>query len=174
MATRHRFLVNGRERVVVLAEEAGQTVARIDDGDPIPLDATTSGVPGLFSIIAAGRPRRAFVAREGVGFDIAVDGRRFHVTPAGQGGQGRRAIGGAGDPVGQVSAPLAGVVVNVRVAVGDHIEAGQVLLILEAMKMQNEVSSPHAGVVTAIHCEAGGRVDAGALVLSYQPDEAVE
>lgn len=172
MATRHRFLVNGKERTVVLSEEGGQTVVRIDDGDPIALDATTSGVPGLFSIVAAGRPRRAFVAREGVGFDIAVDGRRFHVAPAGQGAQGRRAVGGAGDPLGQISAPLAGVVVSIRVAVGDRIEAGQVLLILEAMKMQNEVSSPHPGVVTAIRCEAGGRVDAGALLLSYEPDEA--
>jgi biotin carboxyl carrier protein len=58
----------------------------------------------------------------------------------------------------------------VRVAVGDRIAAGQALLVIEAMKMQNEIQAPLPGAVTAIHCQAGGRVEQGALVLEYEPD----
>ena len=170
MASRHRFVVGGRERTVVIDESDGRFTAVIDDGPAVEIDATTSGIPGLFSILVDGAPARAYVSRHGQGFEVTVDGRRFELLPA-AGGRGRGVVGGLDDAPGKVTAPLAGMVVSVRVAVGDAIERGQLLVVVEAMKMQNEVSSPHPGSVTALHCEQGARVEQGELLLEYDPAE---
>ena len=171
MASRHRFVVNGRERTVVIDDASDRTTVAIDDGEPIEVDATTSGVPGWFSLVIGGTPARAHVLRRGQGFEVAVGGRRFEVLPATAGGRGRGVIGGADDPVGKVTAPLAGVVVSVDVAVGDQIEPGQLLCTLEAMKMQNEVHATRAGAITAVHCTQGARVERGELLIEYAADE---
>lgn len=172
MATRHRLLVDGNEHTVVVDEVGDGIVVTVDEEDPIEIDITSSGVPGTFSLVINGRPRQAYVSRRGAGFEVTVDGRRFSVGPAAGGGRQRGALGGKDRP-GEITAPLAGVVVDVRVAVGDTIEAGQTLLVIEAMKMQNEIQAPQGGIVTALHCEQGGRAEQGALVLEYEPD-AVE
>ena len=173
MATRHRFVLNGETHSVVVDESGDRISVTIDDGDPVAVDVTSSGVPGQFSIIAGGAPRRAYVARRGQDFEVTVDGRRFDIAPASAGARGR-AAGPAGDPVGKVTSPLAGVVVDLRVAVGDAFEAGDTLAVVEAMKMQNELSAAHSGSVTAVHCEQGGRVEAAQLFIEYDadPDDA--
>lgn len=170
MASRHRFVVGGRERTVVIDDSDGRITATIDDGPAVEIDATTSGVPGLFSILVDGVPARAYVSRRGQGFEVTVDGRRFELLPATR-GRGRGVVGGLEDAPGKVTAPLAGMVVSVHVAVGDAIEARQLLVVVEAMKMQNEVNAPHAGAVTALHCEQGARVEQGELLLEYEPAE---
>ncbi|MGE0226894.1 MAG: biotin/lipoyl-containing protein [Dehalococcoidia bacterium] len=169
MATRHRLLLDGVERTVVVDETADQITVAVDDGEALDVDVTTSGIPGTFSLVIGGRPAQAYVTRRGQGFEVTVDGRRFLVGPATGGGRQRSAMG-AKDRVGEVTAPLAGVVVDVHVAVGDRIAAGQTLLVIEAMKMQNEIQAAHDGVVKAVHCEKGGRVEQGALVLEYEAD----
>lgn len=58
-------------------------------------------------------------------------------------------------------APLAGSVFKILVAEGDTIEAGQVLLVLEAMKMETEITAPSAGVVGAINVKEGEAVQGG-------------
>ncbi|AKE41925.1 methylmalonyl-CoA carboxyltransferase [Corynebacterium kutscheri] len=60
-----------------------------------------------------------------------------------------------------VVAPLAGSVFKILVEVGEEIEAGQVLLILEAMKMETEITAPNAGVVSAINVAVGDPVQGG-------------
>lgn len=60
-----------------------------------------------------------------------------------------------------VVAPLAGSVFKILVAEGDTIEAGQVLLVLEAMKMETEITAPSAGVVGAINVKEGEAVQGG-------------
>ena len=64
-----------------------------------------------------------------------------------------------------VRAIIPGRVVDCRVAEGDAVEAGQQLLVIEAMKMQNELRSPRAGIVERIAVGAGQTVDLGALLL---------
>ena len=170
MATRHRFQVDGETHVVVVDDSSGRVTVAIDDADPIEVDVAASGVPGLFSMISGGRPTRAYVTRDGASLRVVVEGRGVLLGGAGA-GRGRGA-GGAGDPPGQITAPLAGVAVEVRVAVGDRIEARQGVVIVEAMKMQNEVQAPRSGVVTAVHAERGIRVEKGEILVEYTPDEA--
>jgi len=171
MAPRHRVELNGETRTLVVDEQDGQTRVTIDDNDPIVTDATLSGIPGLVSMVIDGRPTRAYVARDGRDFRVTVGDRTFHIAAAGGSKRGRSALGGATDPLGTITAPLAGVLVEVRVAVGDQIEEGQAVLVVEAMKMQNEVQAPHAGTVTKVHHAAGDRVEKGVVLLEYDPAE---
>ncbi len=67
-----------------------------------------------------------------------------------------------------VIAPLAGSVFKILVNQGDEIEAGQVLLILEAMKMETEITAPNAGVVTAVHVAVGDSVQGGQALVEIE------
>lgn len=67
--------------------------------------------------------------------------------------------------------PLPGTVIAVHVSVGDRVEAGAVLMVVEAMKMEHKITAPSASTVTEIHFEEGSRVDQGALLVSLEaPD----
>jgi len=65
---------------------------------------------------------------------------------------------GAGTPV---KAPMPGTLVSYKVAKGQSVSEGQVILILEAMKMENEIVAPRAGVVAALCCNPGSSVNTG-------------
>lgn len=65
-----------------------------------------------------------------------------------------------------VNAPMPGNVMRLAVAVGDKVSEGQLLLVLEAMKMENEIYAPAAGTVSAIAVAAGATVDSGDLLLT--------
>ncbi|HJL37617.1 MAG TPA: biotin/lipoyl-containing protein, partial [Polyangiaceae bacterium LLY-WYZ-15_(1-7)] len=67
-------------------------------------------------------------------------------------------------PAGGCIAPMPGAVVKVNVAEGDAVEAGQVLMVMEAMKMEHAVTAPHAGKVAELHVGEGDQVDADALL----------
>ena len=60
---------------------------------------------------------------------------------------------------------------TVEVSLGDNVEEGQVVMILEAMKMQNEIQAPVGGTVTEIHCEEGQSIEANVPLLVITPPE---
>lgn len=64
-----------------------------------------------------------------------------------------------------VAAPMPGIVVSLKVKVGDSVSLGQSLCILEAMKMENEITASKAGVVKEIHVSEGSSVSQGQLVI---------
>ena len=68
----------------------------------------------------------------------------------------------------QINAPMPGTILSVSVAKGDTVKKGQVLVILEAMKMENEIMSPCDGVITSDNVAQGAAVDTGALICSIQ------
>ena len=70
---------------------------------------------------------------------------------------------GEGEPV---VTPLPGTVVEVRVSAGEQVKQGAVLMVLEAMKMENEIVAPRAGVVAQVAAAEGAKVDAGAVLLT--------
>ena len=133
---------------------------RLDLGSVAPIAADAADA-------ADGRVRRSVTAE--------VDGRRYEVDvwlPAGGvgGPQGakpsRRAshAGVAGAGSGEVTVPMQGTVVKVLVAVGDAVEEGQTVCILEAMKMENAVVADRAGSVAELRVGAGDAVGAGDVV----------
>ena len=66
----------------------------------------------------------------------------------------------------KVNAPMPGTILDVKVAVGQTVKNGQVLCILEAMKMENEIAAPCDGVVASINVTKGATVNTGDLLLS--------
>ena len=106
--------------------------------------------------------------------DVEVDSKKFAVTvwlpdvaPAGQATRTRRASAGAAlgsGGSGSISVPMQGTVISVLVSVGDEVEAGQPLLVLEAMKMENNINADKAGTVTEIRVSEGDSVGSGDIV----------
>lgn len=65
-----------------------------------------------------------------------------------------------------IKAPMPGNIIDIRVKVGDKVSENQALLILEAMKMENEIVAPKSGTVTAIHVQKGDTVNVGSPMVS--------
>ncbi|GIV88303.1 MAG: acetyl-CoA carboxylase biotin carboxylase subunit [Chloroflexus sp.] len=122
----------------------------------------------------APEPRRFTVEVNGRRFGVAVFGDGVSVAtvqPAIRASTPRRAVTKKtmlAAPVDGVISPIQGRVVAVRVAHGQHVEAGQVLFIVEAMKMENEITAPHSGTIGEVRVDVGTTVEAGAVLATYQ------
>ena len=123
------------------------------------------------------RSQRQTAARSSVARTVEVDGRRFEVRvlepeqPWLELARKRRErvrSHGAGGADAIVS-PMQGTVLSVAVADGDTVDTGQVLCIVEAMKMENEVRAPHGGVVAELSVAAGEPVGAGQVICVLEP-----
>ena len=106
------------------------------------------------------------VRRDGNGqaapLDILVDGRRFAAEVSDPRSlRGRKAKAGATDGPRKITAPMPGKVVRILAVEGSEVEAGQSVIVIEAMKMQNELKSPKAGKVKKIMAAEGAAVNAG-------------
>ena len=73
--------------------------------------------------------------------------------------------GGAADTI---SAPMPGTIVSINVKTGDSFKRGQVLLVLEAMKMENEILAPRDGRVVAINTSKGSSVNSGDVLIAFE------
>ena len=95
-----------------------------------------------------------------------LDDRSFPAHPVGDGGAGERLRGGggAGGGSGQVAVPMQGTIVKVLVEVGQKVEAGQSVVVLEAMKMENQITADKGGTVKEIKVAVGDKVGAGDVV----------
>ena len=69
---------------------------------------------------------------------------------------------------GALTAPMPGVILEVKVKAGDAVERGQPVAVLDAMKMHNTIASPQTGVVAEVLVAAGQTVDHGELILKYR------
>lgn len=105
-------------------------------------------------------------AEEGGGVRTAVAPRAPELRPA-EGVPGK----GVSTPTSvAVLPPMPGKIVEVRVHLGDRVEKGQVLLVLEAMKMRNEITSPSAGRIVELAVSAGSNVRARETMVRIEPD----
>ncbi len=118
--------------------------------------------PGIFSILIEGRSYQATILAPGV---IQVDDRIFSVEIFDPRELRARSSGGASHGRQNIDAPMPGKVVRLLAAVGDSVEAGQGLIVVEAMKMQNEMKSPKAGIVAEVKTKDGATVAAGEILI---------
>ena len=96
---------------------------------------------------------------------VSVDGTDVTVRVARLTTPGRHGAAAHGRADGQVRAPMPGRVVRVPVVQGQAVAARQAVVVVEAMKMENELRAPRAGTVRALHVQSGDSVDAGQLLV---------
>ena len=122
-------------------------------------------------VIIDGEEFEVEIQIEGDIYLAKIEGQTFEFKiPEAKGSTPRkRGGGGSRKRSGTVSASMPGKVVTVEVSVGDSVEEGDTILILEAMKMQNEVAAPISGTVSAVHCEDGMNVEANIPLVVIEP-----
>ena len=105
-----------------------------------------------------------------------VEGRTFkiEVPDSGPVVKKKRSQGGKKKKSGTVSANIPGKIVTIEVNEGDVVEEGQVILILEAMKMQNEIQAPVSGTVSSVTCEEGQSIEANVPLVVIEPNDKDE
>jgi len=164
-AMRYYATIDGVRHEFEIEELAGG-ISRLKLGDEeFHLDLRRVG-PASFSILAEDRsfdfdvardgPETAVASRDGVTRVTLVDPRR-----AMPGAEGGREVAGRAE----IRAMMPGRVINVMVNPGDQIIAGQGLLVVEAMKMENEIKAPKAGVVADVKVVAGQTVEKNELLV---------
>ena len=107
---------------------------------------------------------------EGDIWTAVIEGKSFEIKiPGGSAAPKKKRSGGRSKKSGIVSANMPGKVVTIEVAQGDTVEEGQVILILEAMKMQNESQAAVSGIVISVNCEEGQSIEANIPLVVIEP-----
>ena len=157
----------GGQTYTVEIEETGKSVYRVSvDGNEFLVDGKKTGRTN-YSLIVDNRSFEVEVDNTADEYRVLVDGRNYHIhlvderrirvggTQSGLELQGRQ----------NVSVPMPGKIIAVLVGEGDAVEKGQGLVIVEAMKMENEVRSPISGEVKEIRVKPGDTVEGGAVLI---------
>lgn len=116
------------------------------------------------------------VTIDGEAFDFRIEGGHVHMGRDQVDLRIRRAKpelvragGKRGRGDGRIKPPMPGKVVEVQVKVGDEVHEGSPLLVLEAMKMQNDLKCPMDGVVTQVHVKDGQNVESSTVMVEIEP-----
>jgi len=158
-AAAFELLVDGEVRRLSVEIHDGKVVVR--EGERV-LETEVRRISSSELRLRLGdRPVRVFLARDGERTFIAIDGRQYVVSEsraeAGRPGEGDdKAAGGSL----RVKAPMPGKVTKLAVSAGEEVRRNQTLVIVEAMKMENEIKTSIDGVVTKVHVAVGDLVDA--------------
>ena len=144
----------------------------------LPADTTgktsSTGSGGQYSLIVAGKSYQVFArplppvqGREAQGYEIFLDGQRFEVFVE---DERTRLLAGlahtrTAHSATNIQAPMPGLVVNVPVQPGDVVTQNQTVVVLEAMKMENDLPAPTAGTVKEVRVSKGQTVDQGEILI---------
>ena len=134
------------------------------DGSPDRSANIETPEPGVYFILMDGRSYEAYVEETPAGLVVSIQGCRFEIDVRDPRRWSRKAGGRGGEGIQTISSPMPGKVVRVLVAEGDALEAGQGIVVVEAMKMQNEMKAPSAGKVLSISATEGATVAAGEVL----------
>jgi biotin carboxyl carrier protein len=152
--------VNGRVREVELVERLGELVVTLD-GRPIEVSYEEVDPFGQVILLHGGEGFALSIEGNGQSTAVTLAGHRYDCTLEDERERAANlAARAAAKGGGPVKAVMPGVVLQLLVAPGDEVEEGQPLLILEAMKMQNEIAAPAAGKVKKLTAQPGMAVEA--------------
>ena len=158
-------LPGGEEVAVDLVQRPGGRLEVLVEGEPVEVDAIDA--EGAINVRVGDRVFDLWLESDGdtVGFvgsghraRARIESERSRLASAAS----RSGSGGAGE----IRAPMPGRVVKVLVADGESVEAGAAVIVVEAMKMENELTTTAAGTVSAIHVSAGDQVEGGAVLIT--------
>ena len=165
---RYIVMVNGEDHEVDIDG------ARASSGD-VDVEghvATVEGTP--VRMVTLGDEVHRVVVRRGAGrgtYTFWLDGHRFDVEALDERARAIRELSGAAaGPSGPAPliAPMPGLIVRVNVQPGDQVQAGQGLVVMEAMKMENELRAQAAGTVRSVHAQPGSAVEKGTVLIELE------
>ena len=157
----------GKRKYVVEAERSGGALKLRLDGRQAVVEVI-SEQDGQIRAIVEGQAVSAGLAFDGFDVLVSLGGESYRLSkppPPDVDGAGP---GGADVPGASLTAPMPGTVVKVLVGEGDEVEEGQVLLVLEAMKMEQPVAAPHAGRIASLPYGEGTLVPGGAVLAEIE------
>jgi len=159
--------VDGRDYTIAI-DRAGE--ATVDDVVHA-VDLRAIGGTQLYSLIVDHRSFEVFVERRAAVYDVMIRGDLFVIDVEEARLRQLKAMGGQAHPdhdASAIAAPMPGLVVKVLVEPGQAVDAGQGIVILEAMKMENEIRCPTRGVVRSLNVTAGQTVNLGDLLATIE------
>jgi biotin carboxyl carrier protein len=161
--------IGGRVRHVV-AEASGDGFAVTVDGKPFHVDAVRVDDYTLSLLVDTVHSREVVITPDAAGGPLTV---RVGAAPIAVTLNGRRRGVSREGPAARsgpqrVVAPMPGKVIRVPIAAGDNVRAGQPLVVVEAMKMENELRAGRDGTVADVYAREGMSVEAGALLVVIQ------
>ena len=127
-----------------------------------------AGGHGLYSLLIGGRSFEVYAQARPGGWNVLIGNRVFSVDSGPLRAASRHAPPTEPEGVWILRSPLAGMVVETLVAPGDAVRAGQTLLVVESMKMNNELSAARAGSVAEVYVRPGQRVERGAQLVRVE------
>lgn len=148
-------------------EEGRESLRVLQDGEPTDVDLRQVTEPMLFSFLKDGASYEILAEEAERGYAIVIAGRRFQVEVADErslrlASVQKREVERRGDMV--IKTPMPGMVVDVFVKPGDTVRAGQSLLTLTAMKMENEIRAFADGTVKTLNVQKGDKVEQGQVL----------
>ena len=155
--------VNGvKQQIQILVPPPGCRFS-LGRGPERSADVASPG-PGIYSVLLDGRSYDARVERTSGHLIVSVQGHRFEIEVRDPRRWSPNAASRRGGEIETVRAPMPGKVVRVLVAPGDTVEAGQGVMVVEAMKMQNEMKASRSGRVLSVAAKEGATVTAGEVL----------
>jgi len=138
------------------------------DGRELPLDVV-SAQDGMLSLLLQGKSYEVKQETVGAESNVVVGQERFSASVRDpRSFRSRRRSGASEQGVMKIKAPMPGKVVRILALVGSQVEIGQSVVVIEAMKMQNELKAPKTGVVKKINVEEGAAVEAGQALVEVE------
>jgi pyruvate carboxylase subunit B len=123
--------------------------------------------PSLYSVVMDNKSLQIVIDEEDGKLNVLMNGRMYETQVLDERAlmmaqrRGGLTVGG-----GEINSPMPGLIVTVPVNVGDEVAAGQTVVILESMKMQNELKAPRAGVVHRVSVHTGDNIGHNKLMVS--------
>jgi biotin carboxyl carrier protein len=158
----HLDSVSGKSKHIVDLEKDGSSHKVSLDGQPVAADVILAA-PNAVSVILNGTAFEIHIAPSLDGtYKLQTGPHEFQADVCDpRAWRGRKAGALEAEGRQQIVAPMPGKVIRLLVNAGDQVEAGQGLIVVEAMKMQNEIRSPKKGKVERLHAREGQAVNAG-------------
>ena len=162
---KYHVLIGDNRHEVQVERQGGKLLVTLGERSHV-IDVAALAEGSAYSLLLDGHSVDVGVEEQGDHVDLLIGGRRYSTEVLGEREWLARSVAlasGAGDTV--VRAVMTGIVNDVLVQPGDAVQAGQVVFILEAMKMENEVKAESDGTVSAVHVAAGDTVELGQAVV---------
>jgi biotin carboxyl carrier protein len=174
MIHRYSVEIGGQERDITVEKLEGNRV-RVGHGGRVRIyeavKVAGNGRASSWSLLPEGGGAAAFVDVDGAAPDLTVTVDNISVPLKLQSARAKVAGRAAAPPkaaAASVQSPMPGKVVKLLVAIGDEVKSGQGVIVVEAMKMENELKSPRDGKIKAVGVKEGQPVEAGQSLVTFE------